>query len=137
MVDCLIIGFNDSSFEKYVKMVASIGTNEGAYRDLRLAFIDYEGKPRRSLDILTYFYGMNHPNHEPFHNADFLWPVITCLGTHLWRHGLSFDYVNLFHMQQAELKEKLAREDILTIAITTTLYVSVHPILEIVEFIRK
>src|SRR5918911_860737 len=50
---------------------------------------------------------------------------------------LSLDYVNLPHLEKEKLKSKLLDGDILTIAITTTLYVSVHPILELIQFIRQ
>lgn len=138
MTDCLVIGFNDSNFEEYEEMVRSMGTESGAYRDLSLAFITYEGKPRRSMDILNHFYFQNKGEVvKPLHNADFLWPVVTYLSTFLARRGYSFDYVNLFHLEKEKLREKLEKEDILTIAVTTTLYVSPYPILEIISFIRK
>jgi radical SAM PhpK family P-methyltransferase len=138
MTDCLIIGFNDSDFASYVEMVKSMGTDSGAYRDLDLAFIEYQGRPQRSMDVLNHFYSQTKGGaHKPFHNADFLWPVVTYLGSYLHQRGLSFDYVNLFHLEKEKLKEKLLKNDILTIAITTTLYVSPHPILEIVSFIRQ
>jgi len=139
MTDCLVIGFNDSNFEEYEEMVRSMGTESGAYRDLSLAFINYEGKPRRSIDILNHFYFQNKGGEvvKPLHNADFLWPVVTYLSTYLSRRGYSFDYVNLFHLEKEKLREKLEKEDILTIAVTTTLYVSPYPILEIISFIRQ
>ena len=135
MVDCLLIGFNDTDFEDYVNLVRSMGTNTGAYRDLNLHFVEHEGKPYRSMDILNYF--QDKERAEPFHNADFLWPVILYLGTYLSRRGLSFDYVNLFHLERDKLRDKLLNDDILTIAITTTLYVAPHPILEIMSFIKR
>lgn len=138
MPDCLIIGFNDFGFEGFVEMVRSMGTDSGAYKDLDLTFIEYEGKPVHSMDILNHFYlPTKGEGQKPFHNSDFLWPVVTYLGSYLWRRGYSFDYVNLFQSEKERLKEKLLKEDILTVAITTTLYVSPHPILEVVSFIRQ
>lgn len=138
MIDSLIIGFNDSDFAGFVEMVKAMGTDSGAYRDLDLAFIEYQGRPQRSMDVLNHFYAAGKEGtHKPFHNADFLWPVVTYLGSYLHQRGFSFDYVNLFHLEKEKLKEKLLTNDILTIAITTTLYVSPHPILEIVSFIRQ
>ena len=141
MIDCLIIGFNDSSFENYVQMVKSMGVDSGAYRDLNLAFIEYDGKPYRSMDMLNLFHESNENNGSgrgtPFHNADFLWPVVTYLGSYLAQRGFTFDYVNLFHLEKDKLREKLEKNDIRTIAVTTTLYVSPHPVLEVIQFIRK
>jgi anaerobic magnesium-protoporphyrin IX monomethyl ester cyclase len=136
--DCLVVGFNDSNFDGFVNMVASMGTDSGAYRDLNLAFVNYEDKPQRSMDLLNRFYfeGKDEP-HKLFHNADFLWPVVTYLGTYLSKRGFTFDYVNLPHLEKERFREKLLRDDILTIAITTTLYVSPHPVIELISFIRQ
>ena len=89
MTDCLILGFYDSDFPSFVEMVESMGTESGAYRDLNLAFINYEGKPRRSMDMLNHFYfeGKNG-EHKRFHNADFIWPVVLYLGSYLGEKGI-------------------------------------------------
>lgn len=138
MVDCLILGFNDLNFEEYVQTVSAMGTDSGAYRDLRLAYINYQHKPHRCLDILNHHYFVDKPQpHRRFHNADFLWPVVSYLGTYLWRRGYSFDYVNLPHLEKEKLQEKLRETDPLTVAITTTLYVSPQPVLELVSYIRE
>jgi anaerobic magnesium-protoporphyrin IX monomethyl ester cyclase len=143
MTDSLIIGFSDSNFGEYEQMVRAMGADSGAYRDLNLAFVSYNNKPYRSLDILSHFYlepdnGGKLPRHaKGFHNADFMWPVVLYLGSYLHRRGFSFDYVNLFHLEKDKLKDKLLHDDILTIAITTTLYVTPHPIVEIINFIRQ
>lgn len=138
MTDCLIIGFYDADFPAYVDMVRSMGAEAGAYRDLSLAFVEYDNKPQRSMDLLNHFYFQGKPGpHEVFHNADFIWPVVTYLSSFLKKHGLSFEYVNLPHLEKEKFKEVLLNSDPLTIAITTTLYVSAHPILEIISFIKQ
>ena len=138
MIDCLLIGFNDSNFENYVQMVKAMGVDSGSYRDLKLAFVEYENKPYRSMDLLNLFHSHDAAgNQKIFHNADFLWPVITYLSTFLGRRGFSYDYVNLFQLEQEKLISKLTQNDIRTIVITTTLYVSIHPLLEILSFIKK
>src|SRR5689334_1452258 len=138
MTDCLIIGFYDADFPAYVDMVRSMGAEAGAYRDLALAFVEYDNKPQRSMDLLNHFYFQDKPGpHKVFHNADFIWPVVTCLSSYLKKQGLSFEYVNLPHLEREKFKELLLNGDILTIAITSTLYVSAHPILEIISFIRQ
>ena len=136
MTDCLLIGYNDYDFEKYVNMVRFAGVDSGAYRDLNLTFVELDGVPARSIDILNHFHrGKNGDTSPPFSNIDFMWPVILHLGTYLHRRGFSFDYVNLFHLEKDKLKEKLLDGNVLTVAITTTLYVAVNPILEIMSFI--
>jgi radical SAM PhpK family P-methyltransferase len=138
MTDCLLIGFNDSSFGAYVDMVRGMGETSGAYRDLNLAFVELDGQPSTSMKLLNRFHFEGRPAPAtPFHNCDFLWPTITYLGTYLSRRGFSFDYVNTFQLEKDALREKLLHDEVLTVAVTTTLYVSPHPILEIVSFIRQ
>lgn len=133
MTDCLIIGFSEMSWESYEGLVRSIGTQSPTYRDLALAFVRLDGKSYRALDVVNSF----NPSRKPMHNADFMWPVVTYLSTFLSKHDLTSDYVNLFHLQKDQLREKLTRGDILSVAITTTLYVIPEPIIEIVEFVRQ
>jgi radical SAM PhpK family P-methyltransferase len=137
MTDCLIVGFNDVDFASYVSDVRLMGADSGAFRDLRLAYIDLDGRPLRALDALSHLHESPPGVPKPyFHNADFLWPVVTVLGSFLARRGLSVDFVNLFQHQREQLREKLAG-DVRLVAITTTLYVSPQPIIEIVEFVRR
>jgi anaerobic magnesium-protoporphyrin IX monomethyl ester cyclase len=137
MIDCLLIGFNDYRFPALVEAVAAGGRDSGAFQDLRLSYVDYDGEPRRALDILTRFRREAAGDHDvDYHNSDFLWPVITYLGSFLHRHGFTFDYVNLFHKEKERLAELLSSGRVRSVAITTTLYVAGHPIKEIVDFVR-
>ncbi|MEL7372024.1 MAG: PhpK family radical SAM P-methyltransferase [Myxococcota bacterium] len=136
VTDCLVVGFCEQDFPSYVKSVRAMGEDSGAFRDLDLAFINWQGTPYRSMDILNQFHRQDGRPAQ-FHNTDFVWPVIFYLCTYLWRHGFSFDYVNLFQQEKDKLAEQLKSGTVRTVAITTTLYVSPQPILEIVEFIRR
>lgn len=137
MIDCLVVGFHDTNFHEYVSMVKSMGKDSGAYRELNLYYLTHENRAYHCLDLLNrYHFEAQQEPYKRFHNADFLWPVITYLGSYLHKRGFSFDYVNLFSPDE-HLKSKLQNEEILTIVITTTLYVSVQPILEIISFIKK
>lgn len=138
MIDCLLIGHNDGNFQELIDMVKSMGEEHPDYRDLNINFIKHEDKAYRALDILDHFYDKeNKSEHRPFHNADLLWNVIMCLGTFLTKKGHTFDYINLFQLEKAKLKKKLQENDYLTIAITTTVYTLVEPILEVISFIKQ
>ena len=138
MTDALIIGYNDPDFPAYVESLRGMGAGSGAFKDLDLAMLEYEGRPYRALDLVSRFRSQGPGGAQaPFHNCDFLWPTITYLGSYLTRHGFTFDYVNQFQFEKDALREKLLRNDIRTIAITTTLYVTPQPIVEIAGFIRR
>lgn len=135
--DCLILGFYDYPFADYVEIVRAMGERSGAYRDLALSFVELNGKPYRALDIVTALRKEQTPDGEPpFHNADFLWPVVAYLSNYLQRRGFTTDHVNLPHLAGDELQRKL-KSAVRTIAITTTLYVSPLPIIELVKQCRR
>jgi anaerobic magnesium-protoporphyrin IX monomethyl ester cyclase len=138
MVDCLFVGMNSQNFSDYLTMVKGLGQDSGAFRDLNLSFIEYEGRTYQSMELLTHMYAKQGGIRQvPFHNADFIWPTITYLGTYLARRGFTFDYVNAFQYEKDVLRDKLTSEDILTVVIPTTLYVVPWPIQEIITFVRS
>ncbi len=138
MLDCILVGFNDADFNGYVRLVRSMGTDTGGYRDLNLAFVDHQGTSYRSLDLLSELYNEGRPGPpRAFSNSDFLWPVVAYLGHYLHKRGFAWDYVNLFQREKERLRDLLVSEEVLTVAITTTVYVTPEPIQEIIAFVRR
>jgi radical SAM PhpK family P-methyltransferase len=128
------------NFREYEEQIREMGINSGAYRDLNLNFIPYNNKPYSISEVINLFYNKSKAAESritPFSVSESFSAAVSYLGSYLDRRGLSFDCVNSFQAQKAELAEKLEKNNILTIAIITTLYVSVIPILEILEFIKK
>jgi hypothetical protein len=139
-VDCFFIGHNEMDFVEYEKSIRKMGLNSGAYRDLNLSFIWYNNRPYPATGIFNLFcqgHKSSNSTFPPVTLGESFSPAIAYLGTYLHRRGFTFDYVNSFRDNKEELAVKLSQENILTIAIITTLYVSVLPILEIIDFIRK
>ncbi|NIM16728.1 MAG: PhpK family radical SAM P-methyltransferase [Candidatus Aminicenantes bacterium] len=139
-LDCLLIGHNEMNFVEYEKRVREMGVRSGAYRDLDKNFIQYNHTPYHASEIFNIFYydPVKPANStKPLHIGENFSAAIAYLGTYLNRRGFTFDYVNSFQTEKELLAEKLARENILTIAVITTLYVSVFPILEVIAFIKK
>jgi radical SAM PhpK family P-methyltransferase len=136
--DCLIVGFYDPDFQEYEQLIRTMGENTGAYRNLTWGMVQSEGRLYRCLDLLTRYHYEGRPAPaRPFNNADYLWLCVTYLSTYLNKHGHSTDYVSLPHFEKEQFREKLLAGNIRTIAITTTLYVAPHPILDLVAFIRR
>lgn len=136
--DCLLIGFNDSDFPEFVEMMRGMGEGTGSYRDLNLAFVEIDGKPYRCLDLINRFYDEEGISGDtPYENSEFIWPVVLYLGSYLAKRNFSFDYINLFHREKWRLLDELRNTQYRSVVITTTVYVSPHPILEIIEFLRE
>lgn len=139
-IDCLFIGHNEMEFDEYEKTVAKMGTHSGAYRDLNLNFIKYGRKNYPASEIFNLFY-CNDPSasdeRKPLHLGESFNLAIAYLGTYLHRRGFTFDFVNSFQEHKEDLALKLQQQNVLSVGIITTLYVSVFPILKIVEFVRR
>jgi radical SAM PhpK family P-methyltransferase len=141
--DCLLVGHNELEFQQYFNilenMAASGGRDHVAFTDMQLNCVRYEGKPYQAMDILTRFYneGLDPKDHKDFYNGDCIWTAITYLGSYLAKRGFTFDYINLFHWEKQQLKEKLKTNNYKLIALTGTMYVFEQNIWEIVTAIRR
>jgi anaerobic magnesium-protoporphyrin IX monomethyl ester cyclase len=136
-IDCLFIGHNEMDFAEYEKTIRKMGYNSGAFRDLNLNFIRYNNRPYSVSEAFNHFYCSDHyakDSIKPLNIGESFSAAIAYLGTYLQRRGFTFDYINSFQDRKIELSEKLTQNNILTIAIITTLYVSPFPILEIINF---
>lgn len=130
-IDCLFIGHNEMRFNEYESMVRRMGKKSPAYRDLNLNYICHN-----NIHTFTDIYNMFSDNEHKVSLGDVFSAAISYLGTYLYRRGCTFDFINSFQRDKDLLAEKLMNNNISTIAIVTTLYTSVFPILEIMKFIK-
>lgn len=137
MTDCLLIGYNSGHFDEYVETLRAAGSQSPSYRDANLAFVEHESRPWTGMDLLNAHSDLCRPGTPALHNADFLWPAITYLATFLERRGYSWDYIKTFQSHKEQLRHKLETTEYLTVAITTTVYVTPQPIQEVIAFVRR
>lgn len=141
--DCLLVGHNELDFQQYFNILENMASSGGrdhvAFTDMQLNCVRYEGKPYQAMDILTRFYneGLDPKDHRDFYNGDCLWTAITYLGSYLAHRGYTFDYINLFHWEKQDLKEKLKNNNYRLIILTGTMYVFEQNIWEVITFIRR
>ncbi len=138
-LDCLLIGHNEMDFEEYENHIRRMGIQSGAYRDLNLNFLRYNNKPYHLAEVFNLFCAdKSQPGYqEPMGIQETFSAAVAYLGTYLHRRGFTFDYVNSFQKEKEKLRQVLLGKNILTAAVITTLYVSVFPILEVVDWIRQ
>jgi radical SAM PhpK family P-methyltransferase len=137
-LDCVLIGYNDVPFERYEGLVRQYGEDSEVYRDLRLSFVDLEGRKLTYVDLLNHVLaraGKLGNGMAPLRSGEIPNLAAAYLTSFLRRHGLRAAYVNLFQDEKEKLAEWLAEEP-LCVAITTTFYVINFPVHEMVEFIR-
>lgn len=133
-IDCIIVGYNEISFDSYEKLVSEKGTESGSYQYINTSFFKYQDKIYNTASIFDYF---TRNKIESLAQSDNFSLTIGYLGTFLSKNNLNFDFVNSFQDEKEHLKSLLRNNKVLTIAITTTFYISPLPIYEIVNFIRE
>ena len=140
-IDCFLIGPNESKIDTYEMMNNKTEDSYSpAYKDLLLNTICYQKIRYRAPEIIKKLIYKNSNKQKitgSFSINSFLSAAIAQIASSLEKNGLTFDYINSFQHEKSILAKKLQSINILTIAVTTTLYISVHPILEIISFIRK
>lgn len=130
-VDCIVIGHNEIQFTEYERNVRAMGEKCGAYRDLNLSYVNYQGRIFTAGDLYNQLSGKIVSYNDTFSLT------VAYLVSFLTQRGLHVSFVNSFQSEKEELKQILQNNEVRTVAITTTLYTSVAPILEIVSFVRR
>ena len=140
--DCIIVGYNDLPFEKYVELLGQYGENSEAFRDLKFSFVDLDGRPVNYVALLNQVIKAAHPDSAeemepgPFKSGEIPNLAAVYLSNYLRNSGLQTKYINLFQDEKDKFAE-LLREEPVCVAITTTFYVLNIPVNEMVQFIRQ
>ena len=139
-IDCFLVGHNEIGVSRHNQLLRLLyGKSSKNYQETgkyNLSHIRCEDgyySPSQVYNLVTKGDGGDADI------ADTFSLTIAYLGTFLHRSGFSFDYINTFHRERdrAKLAHHLERGEIATVAITTTYYLTMIPILDIVKFIRS
>lgn len=133
-IDCVIVGNNQMRFDGYEATIRAMGPESGAYRDIRLSYYHDDSDVVTCRDFCNRRQGVSA---REMSYDDILGATIPYLGSFLHRHGLTFDFVNSFQEGRDDLERLLRRNRVMTVAVTTTYYVSPLPLLEVVDFVRR
>jgi radical SAM superfamily enzyme YgiQ (UPF0313 family) len=141
-VDCIIVGYNDLPFEKYVELLSQYGRNSEAFRDLKFSFVDLNGQPLNYVSLLNHVVKRAHPEIGndaglgPFKSGEIPNLAAVYLSNFLRKSGIRTKYINLFQDEKDKFAELLHAKPA-CVAITTTFYVLNFPVNEIVQFVRE
>jgi anaerobic magnesium-protoporphyrin IX monomethyl ester cyclase len=138
--DCFLIGHYEIGISRHNQLIRLLyGKNSKNYSETakyNLSHIRCEDghySPAEIFNLVTT--GEDKKNDI----ADTFSLTIAYLASYLHQHGFTFDYINTFHKEsdRAKLATCLEKNDITCIAITTTYYLTVLPLLDIMKFIRR
>jgi radical SAM PhpK family P-methyltransferase len=141
-LDCIIIGYNEIPFQRYVELLGNFSEDSEAYRDLKFSFVELDGRPFNYVDLLNHVLQSADGESggsslaQPFQSGEIPNLAAVYLSNILRKRGLRTKYVNLFQNEKERFKELLAQNPA-CVAITTTFYVLNFPVNEMVQFVRE
>ena len=136
-LDCVVIGYNETPFERYEGTLRQYGEDSEAYRDLKLSFVDTGDARLTYPELMSYAVRQAGGGRRlTFRSGEIPNLAAAYLISYLRRRGFAAGSINLFQDEKDKLVEYL-RDDPACVAITTTFYVLNLPVNEMVEFIRE
>lgn len=141
IIDCLLIGNYELSIDEQIVLERINGSRDSIKsRDLNLAFVKYNNRyytPSELFNKIFYDESGNKDDIGYIRMDNIVSNTITYLYNYLAKRGYCVDYINEFKSHMSELSQKLSKDKVRCIAISTTLIVDPYPIAEMVKFIRK
>jgi radical SAM PhpK family P-methyltransferase len=134
-LDCVIIGYNQTDPQLHETRAQATRKSSGAHRMTQFDMMRYQGQNRSYMDVFNRLASARcgHDRGLNVYNLPAL--GVSYLQSFLARRGFNVAIVNFFSGERDKLADLLSTSP-LSVAITTTFYVSNEPVAEIVRFVR-
>lgn len=135
-LDCLLVGYNDIDLGWVDEELKPLRDVSGGYRHFRSNTVVVDGQRRHLTDLLNRSLTAATGTPHALHVART--PSLPCLilKSFLAARGLRTEIINFFNHDAERFAELLALNP-RAVAITTTVYTTARPIIEVVEFVRR
>ncbi|MBM3779319.1 MAG: radical SAM protein [Acidimicrobiia bacterium] len=135
-LDCVLIGYNDVDLQWVDEELKPLRHASGGYRHFRANTVCLDGDRIHFTELLNRTLADATGRHPGLHVART--PSLACciLKSFLAHRGLRAEIVNFFNTDRDRLIDLLAQKP-RAVAITTTVYTTARPIIDIVECIRR
>lgn len=136
IVDCVVVGYNDTSFADLFRRTEPSKEVSGGYRHLLANSLGFRGGRATYPDVLNATLEAATGKPSRFHVGRMPNLGAITLVSFLRRRGLVAELVNFYNHDREQLRQLLAARP-RAVAITTTFYFESQPIREIVDFVRE
>lgn len=134
-VDCLVLGYNEGEFAEYRAVCERAGPSSPERQIYSRERLRIDGREQPWLAAFSTLRAQSTARADRYHPSEVLNLACLYLTSYLRRRGIMAEAIFSVTGQLDELKAALA-ETPKVVAITTTFYVSVSPVLPIVELVR-
>jgi anaerobic magnesium-protoporphyrin IX monomethyl ester cyclase len=135
-LDCVVIGYNEGNFDDYQVMCERAGPGTPEYQIMRSEHLVIDDKAMPWLDAFSLLRGGAEGGGGRYHVAEVFNLAALYLTSYLRRHGMRAEPVSLFSGERDRLAALLAERPAV-VAITTTFYVNILPVVPVVQFVRQ
>jgi p-methyltransferase len=135
-LDCLVVGYNDVDLLGQVESLYHMRKHSGGYQNILTNTVSFDGRRHTYMSLLNRVLREAGQPDADLHVAKMPSLGAWYLFNYLVKNGYSADVINSFNHDR-QILENYLRGDVKVIAITTTFYLDVQPIKEIVEFVRS
>ncbi len=135
-LDCILIGYNDIDLAWVDEELKPLSGASGGYRHFRSNTVSLDGERIHFTELLNRSLADATGRHPSLHVAQT--PSLACciLKSFMAHRGLHSEIVNFFNADRDRLIDLLAQKP-RAVVITTTVYTTARPVIDIVECIRR
>jgi anaerobic magnesium-protoporphyrin IX monomethyl ester cyclase len=135
-LDCVVVGYNEGDFDDYRVMCERAGPGTPEFQIMRSEHLEVDGRAMPWMDAFSRMRNRSTGRADRYHVAEVFNLAALYLTSFLRRHGLRAEPVSLFSGERDRLAALLAEKPAV-VAITTTFYVNILPVVPVVEFVRE
>jgi p-methyltransferase len=135
-LDCVVIGYNSGEFADYRAMCERAGADSPEMQIYRKEYLNAGGQQVSWMDAFSMIRAEATGARHRYHVGEVYNLAALYLTSNLRRHGVRTEPVSLFDAERDHLADLLAQRPAV-VAVTTTFYVNILPVLPVVEFVRE
>ena len=135
-LDCVVIGYNDGDFADYQVMCERAGVGSPELQIFRKEHLVVHGRAMPWLDAFSALRNDATGRNDRYHIGEVFNLAALYLTSFLRKHGLRAEPIGLFSAEHDRLTALLERRPAV-VAVTTTFYVNVLPVVGIIAEIRR
>lgn len=136
-IDCLIVGYHDSDFDRHATLVRPLRHRNGAYHAIISNSVSDHGRRVPYMDLLNRCFE-DLGRHSPgLHVCKLPNLGVAYLANYLIHHGLRCEIINFLNEDREHMAQLFASRPVLAVAVTTTFYTTSQPVKEVVGLIRS
>nr|WSY54851.1 PhpK family radical SAM P-methyltransferase [Streptomyces sp. NBC_00886] len=134
-LDCVVVGYNEGDFQDYRAMCEGSGASSPTLQIYSKEYLEVDGRQLSWMDGLSVLRNKATGRNDRYHVGEVHNLAGLYLSNFLRKAGLSAEAVSLFSAEQERLADLLEQRP-RVVAVTTTFYVNIMPVLPVVDFIR-